>query len=92
MKQGIDYVNTLLRPTNIQRYFNLRRINRHFQTVGREEYIKEQQKQLEEEKKKISENQSLIAEEKQHLMGELDYRARQLNEEVNLSDCNSQFS
>ena len=54
------------------------------QTVGREEYIKEQQKQLEEEKKKISENQTLIAEEKQHLMGELDYRARQLNEEVNL--------
>ncbi|KAL5272625.1 hypothetical protein ACHWQZ_G000735 [Mnemiopsis leidyi] len=57
------------------------------ETIGREEYIKEQQKQLEEEKKKISENQSLIAEEKQHLMGELDYRARQLNEEAKARDA-----
>ena len=61
------------------RYLTLRNTP---QTVGREEYIKEQQKQLEDEKKKISENQSLIAEEKQHLMGELDYRARQLTDEV----------
>ena len=52
------------------------------QDVDREQYVKEQQEKLEAEKRELSENHNLIAEEKQHLMGELDYRARQLNEEV----------